>query len=178
MIRLSKVLVVAVLLAVASVPVSAQTESRYDQLIGPLGTVDLWSSATWTGTVWQYDYEMYNRPGNVGDVHVFIVDNPPPSPYSNATNDSGFPDDPVWPQHQILDWLNGNVPLGAYGHFHYKSLAAPDVVPVATLVINGGAGAEGVTLGMGAVIPEPGCLASLGGLLTMSAFCLRRARKR
>jgi len=175
MVRLSKVLVVAVLLAVVAVPVSAQ--SRYDQLGGPLGTVDLWSSATWTGTVWSYDYEMYNRPGNVGDVHVFLVDNPPPSPYTNATNDSGFTK-PVWPQQQILEWLNGNVLLGTYGHFHYDSLAAPDVVPVATLVINGGAGAQGFTLGMGTVIPEPGCLASLGGLLTVSAFCLRRARRR
>ena len=83
-----------VLAILAVTIVSASADSRYDVLTGGLGSVDLWSEATYdSGSgLWTYTYEMYNRPDNEGDVHVFVVNNPAPSAYLKATNDSLFVD--------------------------------------------------------------------------------------
>lgn len=154
--------------------------ARYDELTGPLGTVELTSSATWDGSAYVYSYEMYNRASNVGNIHGFVIANDNGSPFTDAANNSGFFNpafNPALPD-AVLEWMNGQIDLGASGTFSYRSICAPDPVPVAALVVNGGTGASGWTLGMGAPIPEPGCLASLaGGLLALTGIRYRKVRR-
>ena len=168
------ILTIAMLLIAASVPALALTS--YDVLTGTLGSVDVWSEATESGGIWTYTYDLLNRTGNLGDIHVFVVDNPPPSAYDTVWNDSGF-SDPSWPTNVMLEWLDGSIAIGAHGHFRYMSETGPDMIKVDALAVNSGTYASGYTLGMAASIPEPSCLATLGSFLTLSAVYLRRRRR-
>lgn len=176
MLHRKTVLLVLVIIAMAAVSASAVTQ--HNELTGTLGTVDLDSTVTYdSGTgLWTYSYDMYNRTGNVDAIHVFVMANPALSPFEQAGNDSAFVD-PASSSDPFLQWLGGSIELGAHGSFSYQSTAAPDIVNVDALVIDGGTVASGQTLGMSAAIPEPSCLASLAGLLGMTGFYLRRRRK-
>jgi len=167
------------LFSLALLLVVAPLFARVDELTGPLGHLVLESSAAWTGSAWAYDYHLFYDQGGPA-VHVFAVGNPAGSAYFNSANTDAFINpvfDPMDPTAD-LQWDQGWMQVGQHVYFHYESLYAPDVVPVNAVAYDGGTWAEGVTLGMSNVIPEPGCIASLAGLVGMSGFYLRRARRR
>jgi len=170
-----RIALIVALLAILTTPVLAA--HRQDTLGGGLGTFILDSTATQNGSVWSYDYVLtYVSTVEGGVAHVFVVGNPNNCQYSNATSTGGFTN-PSWPT-PALEWLNGSLSVGNSATFHYESAYAPDIVPVNALVVNSGTYAVGYTLGMGTVVPEPGCLAGLGTLVGLSGFYFRRGRKK
>lgn len=170
-----KYLLVLALLVLATAP--AWSDVRHDTLQGSLGRLDLDSSATLSASVWSYDYTLTFVSG-IANVHIFTVDNPNASPWTNATNLAAFAN-PAWnPLTPWLEWARGSLAPGQSANFHYESLYAPSQVAVEATAYDGGTFATGFTLGMSPTVPEPGCIASLAGLLGMSGFYFRRGRKK
>lgn len=170
-------LLIAALLVIAVAPAAA----RDDVLTGPLGSIDISATATWDGSAFLYEYVLFNRASNVGDIHGFVLANPNGAEYFDSSNDKGFNNptfNPSLPT-EVLQWMDGQINKGTSGYFSFRSIYAPDPVAVAALAVNGGTAAAGFTLGMGAPIPEPGSFAVLaGGLASMTGLCVRRIRRK
>jgi len=165
---------------IAAVILLAATQSwaLTTTLSGSLGSFTLVASATQSGSVWTYDYALTFDQANYA-AEVFAIANPNAQEFFNATG-SGFASPTFYPAFPDadLEWTGGYMTQGNTYYFSYQSYAQPDVVTVATAVYDGGTYADGQTIGMGFVVPEPGSLASLAGMLAGSAFCLRRIRRK
>ncbi len=169
------VLVVMALLAMTAFP--ALAVHLDSTLTGSLGVLDLATDVTFDGSIWTYTYTLtFTTPSGSNYVHSFAVDNIGQYPFTNASNTGNFTNPTYDPNAWSVDWILGNMTPGQTVVFSYQSQHAPDVITVWATAGNSGTYASGMTLGMGAEIPEPGTILALGGMLAAAAGMWRRRR--
>lgn len=126
-----------------------------------------------------YTYTLNYTVGS-DDLHIWGLENPMDIPYTNADNDAGF-SSPVYVSRPLfphaLEWQaieGGGLAPNSSGTFWYESNRAPMTWGVYTYTIDGGLGAEGFTVGMSDLIPEPASLLALAaGLLGIAPIMIR-----
>ncbi|MBI2842714.1 MAG: PEP-CTERM sorting domain-containing protein [Armatimonadetes bacterium] len=175
----------AILLAIVlSVSLTAAPYSSLNtQLTGPLGALDLAATVDLMGSYFKYTYDLAYTSANVGpgeqppQVHVFSVENMDDRAYTNATNSDGFTNPSYGQFWYEIKWIDGYLALGETVRFTYDSIYAPAEIPVHAYAVNGGAAAEGKTLGISsAAIPEPSSIAGLAMALVGVLPVLRKRR--
>lgn len=129
-----------------------------------------------------YTYTL-NYTNGTDDLHIWGLENPMDIPYFGAGNTAGF-DSPSyvsrWYAPHALEWQaleGGGLAPNSTGTFYYESYRAPMTWGVYTYCIDGGLGAEGFTVGMSDMIPEPASLLALAtGLLGIAPIMIRRKK--
>jgi len=135
-----------------------------------------------TGGIYTYTYTLIYSAGMINPVsglapqiHLFDVDNPNGCRFFGAAADGFTP--LATEGNGTVDWINGTINVGETRTFSYQSYSAPMEIYVYTYVENGGTYAEGETLGMGSMIPEPSSLAAiLLGAAGMLPLAIRRRK--
>jgi hypothetical protein len=169
------VLFVIAILAVAAFP--ALAVHMDSQLTGDLGVLDLATDVTFGGSIWTYTYQLtFTTAVGSNYVHSFAVDNIGQYLFTNASNTGNFTNPTYDPNAWSVDWILGTMTPGQTVTFSYQSQHAPDVITVWATVGDSGAYASGLTLGMGAEIPEPGTILALSGMFAAAAGLWRRRR--
>lgn len=173
--------IVVALLALMTAPALAVTMDS--TLTGSLGVLALHAEGGWDGNLmlFAYSYRLTyvsasQNPAPV--VHEFAVDNTEDLPFTSASNTDGFVNPTFAPSYYAVDWYAGNMTVGQTVSFGYTSIYGPTTINVKAIALNGGTIAEGDTIGMTQVIPEPASFAGLMTLLAASGGALLRARRR
>ncbi|HPP74504.1 MAG TPA: PEP-CTERM sorting domain-containing protein [Armatimonadota bacterium] len=171
------VLLIAFLCIAIAVPALADIH-KDTILTGTIGTLNLSADASWTGTVWHYTYTLTYTSSTVGGIiKTFQVENPGQLAFTNAANSGTFLNPIYDPQAYSIDWLSGYFTPGQTITFSYDSEYQPEVIPVYALTVDSGQSAGGMTIGMSnAVIPEPGSILTLAGMLAGVSAIWRRRR--
>lgn len=178
--------ILAVILVLAVTPASALT--RDSLLQGNLGLLSLHAEASWDGSGWLYQYTLTCDSTAPRVAHVFSLDNPYGSVYTEAANTGGFLD-PIWSSGVTPEWRNVTAGLseGDSATFSFKSIYAPADENVFVMVLNGGTAAWGDTIGMSdkatnspaPAIPEAGTLSlAAAGMAALSGLRYGRSRAR
>lgn len=184
--RILALFTVALLVLGLSVSASADVYAeRTDYLTGLLVTGDsgLELHAVVTrglDLVYTYEYTLTYTAGNA-PINIFSVENPTPTQFNNAANVSGtgtaFNNPAFNASYGMIDWTGGELAVGGTRTFSYKSVYGPQIIGVYTWVGDHGDSAEGETLGMGAMIPEPSSLAALlFGAVGLVPLVIRRRK--
>ncbi|MCX6344643.1 MAG: PEP-CTERM sorting domain-containing protein [Armatimonadetes bacterium] len=176
--RLPHVLTAAIIVAIAlSVPASALTlDTTLTGYLGA-GNVDVHAVVTKTANIYDYNYTISYVTG--ATLHLFGIANDSGVSYFDAANNGGF----INPEYNALDayadieWLGSAIEAGQSRTFSYQSEYAPMDITVYAYALNSAGYAEGDTLGMGAMIPEPSSILALAlGLTGCAPFVIRRKK--
>jgi len=185
--RLPHVITAAIVAAMAlSIPASALTvdTTLYGNVGGDVGNVDVHAVVTRTGNIYDYNYTIsyYAVGGKSAAIHSFSISNDGGTSYFGAANNAGFSNS-VYSESNALaaiEWLgNGNaITVGQTKTFSYQSEYMPMDLLVYTCAADGGGYADGETVGMGAMIPEPSSILALAlGLSGFAPFVIRRKKQ-
>ena len=186
---LSPLIVLAVLLF--AIPASAEiVRSLSSPLYGTGDVLQLTVNAqvdrALSGGSYLYTYS-YTVTYDIGtaDVHIYGVENPNDSSYFNAQNSGTSGTNFIDPSYVAgsyanIEWNSGSLlmptPTTTYSRvFSYQSRFAPQDIKVYAYAVDGGTSADGWTLGMGDMIPEPGGIIALAfGMLGLAPKFLKR----
>lgn len=163
-----------VLLLMAAGASFAWTNPMTTNLAGLLGPMTVNASASKTGTIWTYTYEL-NTTGATRPVTTFSVGDLLRLPWFNTTNTGGFVNPVFNPADTTQDsvlWTLGNVAAGQIVTFTFQSELAPGDTQIA--VRGSGRSSGGPSIGL---VPEPASIVALStGMFALAGALVRRRK--